>query len=217
MLRRAILDGIFAPGQRLNELELSQSLGISRSPIREAFQSLAKEGIVTLVANRGAFVAEFDLREIEELYEVRNALEVEAARLAALRADEHDLSLLQQALAMNRLALGGDRESYPPDLDFHDHLVDSVRNPRLAREIAEVNQLLRVARARSGFVPERARAAYEEHVAIYEAIADGDPERAATEMRNHLNECLGNLTCLLMGRRQAAPGSSLALPNQPNA
>jgi len=198
VVRRLIIDGVFAPGQRLNEAELSQSLGISRSPLREAFQRLSKEGIVTLIPNRGAFVTEFDLEQISQLYEVRNALEIEVARLAAMRADEQDLGLMRQAIAATRLALEHKSPSYPPDTDFHQHLIDAVRNPLLADSVTKVDSQLRLVRARAGFVPARAVAAYEEHVAIYEAVESRDSDRAASEMRKHLENCLTNLSCILM-------------------
>lgn len=201
VLRRLILDGVFRPGQRLNEVELSQSLEISRSPIREAFQRLAKEGIVTLIPNRGAFVTEFDLEQISQLYEVRNALEVEVARLAALRANEEDLALMRQAVSATRLALEHESASYPPDTDFHKHLVAAARNPVLGAMVTDVDSQLRLARARGGFMPGRAVAAYEEHVAIYDAVEARDADRAGMGMRNHLENCLTNLSCILTAHR----------------
>lgn len=209
VLRRLILDGVFEPGQRLSEVELSQSLEISRSPLREAFQRLAKEGLITLVPKRGAFVTEFDLKQISELYEVRYALEVEVARLAATRANESDLDLMRQAVAATRLALTSESASYPPDTDFHRHMIAAAGNPILADMATEVDSQLRLARARGGFVPERALAAYEEHVAIYEAIKARDADSAGTEMRKHLENCLNNLTCVLgaqMGTAESITG-----------
>jgi len=208
VLRRLILEGVFRPGQKLNEVDLSQSLEVSRGPLREAFQRLAKEGIISLVRNRGAFVAEFNLEQVEQLYEVRIALEVGVARLAAHRADEYDLSLMQQAIVATRFSLENDSVSYPPDLDFHNYIVASVHNPVLAAKVTEVDSKLRVGRARVGFLPARAVAAYDEHVAIYSAIAARDADRAGTEMRKHLENCLANTLRVLQDLGDGDPVTS---------
>src|ERR671921_371811 len=85
VVRHLIFNGTYQPGQKLKEVELSKVLGISRSPIREALQTLANEGIVDLIPNRGAFVVSFDLGEVEELFAVREALEALGVRLAVER------------------------------------------------------------------------------------------------------------------------------------
>ncbi len=199
MLRRVILEGHLKPGQRLNELELSASLGISRSPIREALQRLAKEGLVQLVANRGAFVSVFDLAQVEELYEVREALECRAASLAAERASSEDLAAMRQVLAVTRIALGGSEPHYPPTHDFHALLVQAAHNSQLARLAAAVDAQLRVARGRSGYVPGRAKEAYQEHLAVYEAIVAGDSEAAPRLIRAHLKASKENLRRRVVG------------------
>src|SRR5215218_7099701 len=86
LLRRSILNGVYGPGQRLKEMEISRVLGISRSPVREAIQGLANEGLVRIAPQKGAFVANLNATEVAELYEVREALEIMAVRLAAERA-----------------------------------------------------------------------------------------------------------------------------------
>ena len=201
-LRRLILEGVMQPGQRLNELELSASLGISRSPIREALQRLAKEGVVELVANRGAFVAKFDLTQVEELYEVRETLECRAASLAAQRATPEDLAELKHVLAATRLALGNSNPGYPPELDFHALLVRAAHNRQLVQLAAAIDAQLRVARGRSGYIPERARVAYQEHLAVYEAVVTGDIEAAPRLIRAHLAASKRNLRQRVIGDDQ---------------
>jgi GntR family transcriptional regulator, rspAB operon transcriptional repressor len=203
MLRRVILEGHLQPGQRLNELELSSSLGISRSPIREALQRLAKEGLVQLIANRGAFVSVFDPAQVEELYEVREALECRAASLATERATPEDLAAMRQVLAVTRIALGGPQPHYPPTQDFHALLVRAAHNSQLARLAGAIDAQLRVARGRSGYVPGRAKAAYQEHLAVYEAIAARDAEAAPRLIRAHLAASKENLRERVVGSDQA--------------
>jgi DNA-binding GntR family transcriptional regulator len=194
ILRNLILSGAFTPGQRLAEVELSRKLAMSRSPIREALQVLANEGLVRIVPNRGAFVMRLEPQRIEELYEVREALEVEAVRLAAVRAEAVALSTLHFLLKATSLALEGKAgRAYPGDLDFHAQVVRLARNPALAKLVRDIDLQLRLARGRSGFDPERAKIALADHFAIYQAVAAHEPDRAEAAMRRHLRASLVNV------------------------
>ncbi len=104
-IKDLILRGVYEPDQRLNEKEISRSLGISRSPIREAIQRLNNEGLVRLSARKGAFVASLNLNEIMELYEVREPLEVAAVRLAADRADQSQLNYFSNSLQQTKILI----------------------------------------------------------------------------------------------------------------
>lgn len=186
VIRTMIFEGEFAPGERLNEIALSERLGVSRPPIREALQALSGERLVRMVAGKGAYVADFDPTTVQHLGEVRRALECAAARLAAERADAVHVEALRQAIADAEHALGDPQGSYPQSTDFHRLVVDAAGNPPLAETTAGINAQLRLARARSGHLPERAREALEEHRAVAEAIEQRDPERAHAAMRHHL-------------------------------
>ncbi len=97
VLRELILSGELPPGSRLNEVELAASLGISRGPLREAIQRLVAEGLLTLIAHRGAHVRTFHPEELRDLYELREALETHGCKLAATRATEAQLNQLDAA------------------------------------------------------------------------------------------------------------------------
>src|SRR5262245_61461910 len=94
LIRHMILSGHFAPGERLNELQLAGVLQISRSPIREALKALSSVGLVRMVPGRGAFVADYDLATVRHLIEVRLALECAAARLVAERATDEQIEAI---------------------------------------------------------------------------------------------------------------------------
>jgi DNA-binding GntR family transcriptional regulator len=187
-IRDLIVDGTFAPGDRLNEVDLSETFGISRAPVREALQRLASEGLVDLIPNRGAFVRQFTGDELRDLYEVRNTLEVAAAELAAARATGGDLAALFALLDETQDALAGaDAGAYPPNLDFHRLVLEASGNSYLVKCGREVQVAVNLARARSGGAPGRAGEALDEHREIAQAIADGDGDRASAAMRRHLN------------------------------
>jgi DNA-binding GntR family transcriptional regulator len=186
-IRHLIFTGTYKPGQRLKEAEISQKLGISRAPVREAIQTLANDGLIELVPHKGAIVANFDVREVRQLYEVREALEVMAARLAAERASVQQLEKLQKLLETTTTVIeGSESTSYPRDLDFHRGVLELAGNPKL--------QLVRLW---SGSRPGRASESYEEHVAVFEALREKDPEEAERAMRNHISNGLKNMMEIL--------------------
>jgi DNA-binding GntR family transcriptional regulator len=131
ILRQMILSGELAAGERINEIKLADRLKISRSPIREAMQTLAGEGLVISVSGRGAFVASFDMEAVDHLLEVRATLECAAARFATVRADDASLDELEAFLMRTKDALGDTGHPYPRDLDFHEQVVAMSGNPKL--------------------------------------------------------------------------------------
>lgn len=208
IVREMILGGEYEPGERINEIKLAEKLSISRSPVREALQLLAGEGLVRMVAGRGAYVATFDVASIGYLAEVREALECAAARHAAARASEESLDQLELFLVRTKDALGDSGLPYPRDLDFHQQLLDMTGNPRLVESAREVALQLQLAQARSGERPGRAQAAYDEHVRIYEALRNHDGDAAAAAMADHLACAKAHVLQLLEADGAAASPAS---------
>ena len=195
-LRAEILEGRLPLGQRVNEVALAQELGLSRGPVREALQRLASEGLVELIAQRGAFVRAFSGQELVDIYEVRIALEVAAGRLAAERRDAGDIAALESSLALAAKAVETGEGHYPPDLDLHRLIAQAAKNPELLRLVNQVNQQIQLARARSGYQPQRAHRAFREHSRIVKAVVDGKPEAAAVAMQRHLEHSLQSIRAL---------------------
>ena len=194
VVRRLILDGHFKPGDRINEVELASSLGISRSRLREALRRFESEGLIHHVAHYGSFVPEFGVNETAELYELREALEGMAARLTAQRADIKSVIELREFLNETRAAIDVDDEPhYPRDMDFHKRIFTLAGNKHLAQRGQEVDWQLSLTRSRSAYRPDRARQAYKEHVAIMDAIEAGDPRLAEEAMRSHLRSSFANV------------------------
>ncbi len=201
LLREMILSGGYGPGERLNELAISEQLQISRSPIREALQTLAGQGLVHFIPGRGAFVTDFDIDSIRELGELRIALESRAARLAASRATSAQLNEIRLILTHSEKAIrsgeiddlldysdrtiqsGGD---YPQKLDFHQAVLNASHNQRLVDAADTAATQFRLARARTGREAAWAAEAHEEHRVIVEALERHDPETADVAMEEHL-------------------------------
>lgn len=198
VLRDMILDGRLAPGQRLNEVALASSLGISRGPLREAIQRLTSEGLLTVISHRGAFVRIFERSEIAELYELRAALELHAVRLVCHRASEEDLADLNALLdeTQSRMSTTSKR-SYPQELDFHLRLVMLAGNQALMRAVLKADRQLSLARSMSAKRPMRARAAVTEHGDLVNALCARDVERATRLMSEHLEHSMQSALSIL--------------------
>lgn len=193
-LREQILSGHRAPGDRLNEVEIAAELGVSRGPVREAMQRLARDGLVLVQPHRGSFVRNLEPDEIVELYDVRIALESTAARLAAERRSDADVAALKGLLDTSAKAVTetGDAPHYPAHLDLHQLVAIVSGNGRLHRAIVQINQELKLIRAASGFRPERAPQALVEHGDVVAAIVERDADQASELMHKHLLQSLEN-------------------------
>ncbi|RMH55446.1 MAG: FCD domain-containing protein [Deinococcus-Thermus bacterium] len=185
-LREAILGGLLPPGARILEAGLAQELGVSRTPVREALQRLAQEGLVELSPGRGARVRVLSLEEVREVYDLRALLEGEAAALAAQRARPTELEALGRLLlALETLPPQDHTRQMQVDFAFHTALVEAAHHKTLARVYAGLRSSLALAR---GFQPTLSQhpETRRQHRAILAALKDRDPERAAQAARLHI-------------------------------
>lgn len=187
-LRDAIVNGMLAPGNRLSEVQLARQLNVSRTPMREAFAQLEREGLVTVVARLGAFVRAVTPRDVDEIYTVRVALESLAVELAARKINPLGRAQLDEVVETMRVCVDNDDPgAYVEELDrFYAVLMALADNTTLqhthAGLLGPVRRLRRIAMARNG----RMRASFEQTVKIKRAIVDGDPA-VVTLMRQQLD------------------------------
>jgi DNA-binding GntR family transcriptional regulator len=187
-IRELIVSLELAPGAVIEERALIERLGIGRTPVREALRRLAQERLVEVYPRRGMFVTGVDVRELARLSEVRAVLEPEAARLAAERATDADRAELDALLGeLDRAALeGGGDDLMSLDERIHRAVYRSAHNHLLEATLEQYYVLaLRIwalALDHSGEL----EAAVQEHRTLLEAIRDGDGERAAQTMREHV-------------------------------
>jgi DNA-binding GntR family transcriptional regulator len=204
----AIVQGRIAPGETINEVNLSARLGVSRAPLREAIFRLEAKGLIHRVPHLGARVVELQPRDLEELFLIREGLEGMAARLAAVAMSGKDLDALEQSLAAHRrqpdVASGTAYYQAGGDQDFHFRIASGSNNRRLFRLLCEdMYSLMRVYRFRSSATPGRARKAYKEHQDILAALRHRDQDAAEAAMRKHIRLSWSNTAA-----RLKVPGSS---------
>lgn len=193
LLRVRILSGELEAGQRLNEVQLSKEYGISRSPIREALQALAGEGLVRFVAGRGAFVGGLTVQEARDLGGVREALETHAVGMVVDRLDPGALAMLRASVDV----LDGGYLDEDDAADFHSTILRLTGNSRLENHAASVTAHLRLARSRSATREGRVAAASAEHRTILAAIESGDRTAAVEAMRVHIRRATDNACAAL--------------------
>lgn len=187
-LREEILSSRLQPGQELNELALSAELEVSRGPIREALNQLASEGLVKITPRRGATVAELTDEEFVEAYQVREALETLAIRLAVPRIEAEELDRLRQLHEEMSGFVTSDeiKEFFDANSAFHQQIVDASGNAKLGEHyrllMAQMGRYLPRSLTLRGTI----ESSPTEHAAILAAIEAGDPEEAARLLGNHI-------------------------------
>jgi DNA-binding GntR family transcriptional regulator len=209
VLHGRIIGGELEAGSRIHQENISEELGVSRTPVREAIARLAAEGLLELLPNKGARVAEVAMEDMRTGYEARLGLEPLAARYAAERHQSADLERMKAAVSQERRVRGA-RAKYEAIREFHLAVVDAARNPLLAR-FARTLWAGRV--ALHVLLRQLDRATLEtdadEHEAIAEAIERGAGARAERLMREHIAISLERLS-----NAQTKPARSSSLRTQ---
>ncbi len=189
-LRTAIIGGVLKPGQRLMEIQLAEELGVSRTPVREAIRKLEQEGFVDITPRRGTYVANISIKDVIDVYEIRTALDMLAAELAAERITDEELGQLKlQLKKISEVVEHEDMEKIGDyDWAFHEVLYKASRNDRLVGIINNLREQLIRLRVTSMNYPGRIKDTLKEHELLVESIAARNPDlarqRAFEHMRN---------------------------------
>ncbi|ANN76424.1 GntR family transcriptional regulator [Bordetella flabilis] len=189
---RGIKSGELTVGARLNESELSQRLGVSRSPLREAFRALEEAGLVRLEKNRGVFIRDLSDDEAAELYDVRAGLDEMVGRRLAPRITDDQLAELGEMLTEleTSSARDGFNRHFELNVAFHDRIVEMVGNATLLGIYRQVVNRMHLLRRRGFSLVGSSSASHAEHRAILQALATRDADVAARAMRQHVQNGL---------------------------
>lgn len=204
---RQITTGELAAGKRINEIALSERLGISRGPIREACRALVQAGLLEAVRNRGVFVRQIGPAEMAEVYDIRAALDNLAGRTLAQRVTKEQLAHLKQLVKRMEQAAKKRQiaEYYPLNLEFHRSIIEYAGNQRLAQIYQGLVKELHLSRRRGLVEGGGLHFSNEEHKEIVEALEARDPGRAAALMEGHVLEGKKRALAALA---QAEPGDA---------
>ena len=199
-LRAAILSGELVPGEKLRSEHLAAEWGVSPTPLREAFQRLAGEGMVVIEAQRGARVAAIDPTEAAEFYELRLMLDPKALRSSmAAGAKGAEAEAFRAAIKAAHLRLTARHRTVPEYLDahraFHLSLLSGCTNRQLYRVVVQLHDHTQRFQVTGAGALRRSDPAIE-HAELYEAVMVGDSRRAATTLTKHLQATLDAVEAL---------------------
>jgi len=199
-MKSQIINLGFRPGEYVTDSQIAGQLNISRTPVREAFHRLEKEGLLVNEARRGWKVYTLSLQDIHEIFDIKEAIEGLIARKAAYCNDEGLRASLREA--MQELRATSETEDpgdwLEADMRLHEILYQMAGNQRARRTINNLNDQWH--RVRIGFsaLQERTRRSTEEHTLFIESILSGDGDEAERRMRAHLNKVRQELVNLLV-------------------
>lgn len=203
-IRDLILAGTLGPGDQLTEIAMAQRIGVSRTPIRDALNTLATEGLLIYLPNRGYLVRHFGVQEVLDAFDTRGTLEGMACRVMAERGLSSDLErALEDILERSRIALyeapwdeASRNDWHALNLDFHFALLDATGNRHLMSTVRQLRRLPRIydqaMRPRQSselqglFQLDHSRVALAEHIDLLGAIRAGQGTRAEFLMREHV-------------------------------
>jgi DNA-binding GntR family transcriptional regulator len=205
-LREMIIEGELSPGARLNERLLCERLGVSRTPLREAFRVLAAEGLLDLQPNRSAQVVALSEGDVRESFEVMGALEALSGELACRRITDGEVAEIK-ALTFEMLACHARRDLpayYRLNRAIHDRINEAAGNALLRHVYVTLNQRIQNLRFRSNFDADKWNRAARQHADIVDALEARDAVRIAAILRAHLDH---KAEAVLDGLRQSVPRS----------
>lgn len=191
-IKRAIVDMRYLPGESMREEELARSLGVSRTPVREAFRRLGAEGWLEIRPNQGARVRVWSVRDVEEIFEARALIEPYLAGCAVARISPEDVEVLHGlATEMRAIAHAIDEDGalekwFVANRAFHEILTSASGNARLNQTLNLMKEIPLIKWTFRNYTEEDRERSVQQHSEIVEAIKSGDREWAESTMKSHI-------------------------------
>ncbi|MBM4307999.1 MAG: GntR family transcriptional regulator [Deltaproteobacteria bacterium] len=187
-LKKSILHGKLKAGQRLIEETLANQVGISRTPVREAFHKLERDDLVSRLPKGGFAVREFTKEDVEEIFGIRIALESYAAYLAAIHITEEKITTLEKKAieSVNALEKGEDEKAVQLHTEFHDFLYKSCKSKKLTEMINNFRDYFYRYRSALLHAPGGSKTSISDHHQMIEAMKKKNPKLVEKLVRSHL-------------------------------
>lgn len=194
-LRKDILTGRYKRGEELVEGTVGKELGVSRTPVREAFRQLELEGLVEVIPHRGTFVDGISANDIHDIYMIRSRLEGLCAGWAARLRTEEELEKLEETVYLSQFHAKKEHYEQVFELDsrFHEIMYEASHSRMLAHTLSDFHQYVQKARKMSITSRTRSKKSNEEHQAILEAIRARDAGKAEELATRHIMNTIQNL------------------------
>lgn len=187
-LREAILRGDLVPGERLMELQLAAKLGVSRTPIREAIRMLEQEGLAITIPRKGAIVAGMTEKDMQDVLEIREALEELSVQVACDKITDEEVEKLQRNMKNfeHSLKSGDLKKMALADVEFHDVIYQATDNPKLINMLNNLREQMYRYRVEYLKNPQNHEQLLKEHEAIYRGIMEKDKDAVTEMIRRHI-------------------------------
>lgn len=194
-LREDILNGRYKENEELREVAIGEELGVSRTPVREAFRQLELEGLIQIVPNKGAYVTGITVKDVKDIYMIRSSLEGMCARLATEHITPEQLEELEENVYIASFHASKGHMEQMTELDnrFHHILYEACDSKMLQNLLQDFHQYVIRIRKKTLSTKERGIASNEEHRQIMEAIKAGKPEEAERLATCHMNNAYDNM------------------------
>lgn len=194
-LREDILNGKYKENEELRELAISEELGVSRTPVREAFRQLELEGLIQMIPNKGAYVTGITLKDVQDIYMMRSMLEGLCARWAADHMTKEQLEEMEENIYLSEFHLERGHTEQFAELDnrFHEIMYEACDSKILAHTLRDFHQYVYRVRRRTLANENRIRASTKEHRLIMEAIRNHDAKRAEELANQHMISAYNNM------------------------
>jgi DNA-binding GntR family transcriptional regulator len=206
IIKKRIFDFELKPREILFETEMSKKLGVSRTPVREALSKLEQEGLIARLPNRGYSVVDISTSEIEELFEIREALEILALRSAVKKAQKADWIRLEMRLLSKDVPRRNfskkDYKELPEDAhEFHQEIVRLSGKATLSQMIDIVAEKVGRFRWMNVFFEDRSKQSRDEHLELIKCLKEGKTEEAIATIRKHIRNSRDNIVNLLQRKK----------------
>jgi len=189
-IRKSILSGQWKIGELYNEKAIAADLGISRTPVREALLELASQDLIIFLPRRGLMVNRFTRRDVDEIFELRKAIELAAVEKITVTSPPFDLFEIEESLLSQRKAVK--QKDYlafmEADRLFHTSFSELTNNRRIIAILENIRDMIHVMGAKALALEGRALEVIEEHQTIFEAVKKGNIEEARRAMAYHLDQ-----------------------------
>lgn len=189
ILRTRIITGEYEMGEKLIENKIANELKVSRTPVRDAFKQLTKEGLINYIPNKGCFAKGFTQKDMADVYAVRKAVEELAITRAVENATDENISALKDQLDLMSFYTqhGFYEKLLQANEDFHNMIYQMTSSRFIVQVLRAYQDYVHLARKTTLSKEENLPEIYEEHMRIFEAIRDRDIERAKAEAASHLD------------------------------
>lgn len=194
-LRDDILNGKYKENDELREVAIGEELGVSRTPVREAFRQLELEGLIQIVPNKGAYVTGITRKDVQDIYMIRSLLEGLCARWATENISEEQMAEMEENIFLSKFHAEKGHYDQLAELDnrFHEILYEACNSKMLEHQLRDFHQYVLRVRKKTLSNVNRGRKSNEEHEQIMEAIKAKDADRAEALANAHMINAYNNM------------------------